>query len=142
MNQEQAKKFIELYATLRYPEVVFNNHHVANLEHIERFSKVGVYQWRDFYGEWISTNDIIFCGEPENYRPVPESKINWEKAMKNGAWGQEFIINGSAQRLLGYHPDDSLPFASHIAGHYARSNDCNPLPDFEVPNSWLEDEEK
>lgn len=146
MNQEQAKKFIMLYETLLHPEIVFNHHHVANLEHIERFSKVGVYQWRDFYGEWISSDDINFCGEPENYRPVPERKINWTKALKNGAWGQEFLFTGKypacRAKLQGYFDCPKIG-DSFIALHgdfgTGTFTTCEPLPNFEIPDSWLED---
>lgn len=149
MNQEQAKKFIKLYETLPHPEIVFNHHHVANLEHIERFSKVGVYQWRDFYGEWISSNDINFCGEPENYRLVPERKINWEKAMKNGAWGQEFLFstrelpnNWEARVLTGYDGTDfqTLPFCSRTITKYEKFQHAKPFPGFVVPEAWSDEE--
>lgn len=150
MNQEQAKKFVELYLTLPHPEIVLNRRNVANIEHIKKFAKAGVYQWRDCYGAWTSSaGDIDFLGEPENYRPAPQKKVNWTKALKNGAWGQEFLFstrelpnNWEARVLTGYDGTDfqTLPFCSRTITKYEKFQHAKPFPGFVVPEAWSDEE--
>jgi hypothetical protein len=142
MNQEQAQKVAELYDTC--PEAIYPPI-ARNIEHVKAFAISGEYQHLDDVSEtWETGNNFNFLHQHKTYRPVPERRINWEKAMKNGAYGLEVNVRNSSAAPLTQHKLRGVR-RSHEAFEFLTDKSnclfdyCEPLPGFEVPDSWLED---
>lgn len=142
MNQRQAQILMKLNREDAVEILKIAKIPQENYEHIMRFSELGLYQGKYYGNQWITKTDLAFnCGF-EYYRPVPERKICWEKAMKNGAWGEEFLFSDYADFhvrgkyiLYGY---DEHRKEFRFSGGIRAWKYCKPLPDFEIPESWLE----
>lgn len=138
MNQKQAQILMKLNREDAVEMMEMAGVNADNIAHIERFAEDGEYHVLAADGIWGIHECPLFNRSPDNYGPVP--KICWKKAMKNGAWGERFLFSDSGKdwnpgTLLGYQPHYDLPFREHVRWKY-----CKPIPGFEIPESWLEDE--
>lgn len=85
---------------------------------------------------------LTFTGLPSSYS-VHEPEIDWAKAMKNGAWGEEFMFRNADDdgwhgpyQLVGYNASAYRSFM----GKGTAWNHCKPVDGFEIPEEWLKDE--
>ena len=90
-------------------------------------------------GGWVLlVAEPDFHLEPHYYRIQPTKKINWEKAMKNGAWGTKCLFwdhdaprDAVEDTLTGYRPSGLYSFIGED-DIYTNCEVIGPIPE-----EWL-----
>lgn len=144
MNRQEAKKLNEFLGELSPAFVdklvgvgLLASHVLANYRagHIKAFA-----DGKDVRLNGEKCTRLAFNANPDSYS-IHDLEIDWEKAMKHGAWGEDFMFTDGEEwfgpyKLMGYYPGSGCNFSDEVVFWI----DCKPVEGFEVPKEWLKDE--
>jgi hypothetical protein len=144
MNRQQAKaldKFLDSLTDENLDQMVevglLDANVLANYSegHIEAFGEGADIRMSG----GVPHEDLAFDSPPGYYK-IHEPEIDWHKAMRHEAWGEEFMFRNKdcddwsgPYILLGYMPEDICQFRSESFGWMQ----CKPVDGFSIPKEWL-----